>query len=113
MSAGSQVPQFHHDEVSRKKQIKWDPEHLKEVNNLPFLKRVWARTKHPETCSKCNGLDEYKREIDAKMVEKMRNITAIEEQLRHGKSKLRNKYVRQMAITTKNSSKITLDFGEK
>ncbi|KAI5693519.1 hypothetical protein M8J75_000581 [Diaphorina citri] len=83
---GSQVPQFHHDEVSRKKQIKWDPEHLKEVNNLPFLKRVWARTKHPETCSKCNGLDEYKREIDAKMVEKMRNITAIEEQLRHGKN---------------------------
>lgn len=81
------TPQFHHDEVTRDRKINWDPEHAKEIENLPFLQRVWARTKHPEQCTKCNGLEKYKLALDEKMVQKIRNITAVEQQLRHGKSK--------------------------
>uniref|UniRef100_A0A8D8QUD8 Trichohyalin-like n=1 Tax=Cacopsylla melanoneura TaxID=428564 RepID=A0A8D8QUD8_9HEMI len=83
---GNHVPKFAHDEVKRVALDKIDPECLDKLNKLPFIKRVWAKSNHVKDCPQCNGLNDYKRKLDEKMLAKIHNLTLVEEQLRHGKN---------------------------
>ncbi|KAL1449863.1 hypothetical protein WDU94_002335 [Cyamophila willieti] len=83
---GNTAPIFSHDEVKRIDPKKLDPECVKKLNTLPLLKRVWSKSNHQRECPQCNGLNNYKRQIDEKMLEKMHNLTRVEEELRHGKN---------------------------